>query len=317
MRSPGAADQIRVSVVAEWETALSAESSRGGASLAALRQQVAEQPGCETVICYDPGEAAEADIRSALGGGWPGPLTVVGVPGLDYYAKKNHGFTLTRGEIVVFVDSDLIPEPGWLGALVGSFDDWRASCIVGRTHLETSSWYERAVALFWIFEPRDASSELRPTRRLVSNNVAFRRALFAHMPFPERPTFRGQCSELAGLLESRRIPLHEQPAARASHPAPAGARQFLVRALWAGRDHAYYDALAGKAGLSQCLANWRTDLRHVRERIDQRAPVIGAGRLDALRAHVLGTVYYTAKALAYGLSRQASGGRPDPRPGVS
>jgi Glycosyl transferase family 2 len=314
---PSEKSAVKVSVVVEWETALEGKPSRAAACLASLRAQVAElQSPCETVLCFDPAQATEGSVRSALGGAWPGPLVVAAVPsGLDYYGKKNHGFTLTSGEVVVFVDSDVVPEPGWLRSIVAPFTDFRVSCVLGRTHLETSTSYERAVALFWIFEERDPSSALRPTGRLVSNNVAFRRALFAHLPFPDRPTFRGQCSELGSMLGARRIAMYEQPAARASHPAPDGVRRFLVRALHAGRDQAFYDGLAGPPGVRGSVRNWRADLANVRARITHRAPRIGAGRRDVLLARLLGVVYYTTKALGYAASqvpspRSAVRGRP-------
>jgi glycosyltransferase involved in cell wall biosynthesis len=285
---------VTVSIVVEWETVLEGKHARGAACLASLRTQVAS---AETVICFDPVEASEESVRAAIGADWPGTLIVAPVPSsLDYYGKKNHGFTLTTGDIVVFLDSDLIPESDWLRNLIEPFTDFRKSLVVGRTHLETSAMYERAVALFWIFDARD-ESPLRPTARLVSNNVAFRRALFKHFPFPDRPTFRGQCSELASILESRGITMYEEPSARASHPAPDGVRRFLSRAFHAGRDHAFYDALAGNASIAQSLRNWRTDRRHVRERIALRAPLIRANRADRAAARMLGHIYYATKAL--------------------
>ena len=290
---------MKVSIVVEWETVLEGKHARGAACLAALRAQVAQLPSCETVLCFDPEETAEQSVRAAIGGAWPGPLVVAAVPShLDYYGKKNYGFTLTDGEIVVFLDSDLIPEHDWLPNLVGPFADFRKSVVVGRTHLDTSTWYERAVALFWIFETRDPSSTVRATRRLLSNNVAVRRAVFTHFPFPERPTFRGQCSELASILEMRGIAMYEQPAARASHPAPDGVWRFLTRAAHSGRDQAFYDALNGTGGIGPSLRAWRVDLRHVRERIDLRAPLIGAGLGDVIAAFSLGFVFYAVKAMA-------------------
>ena len=288
---------MKVSIVVEWETVLEGKRSRGASCLASLRAQLAELPSCETVVCFDPHEATEESVRAALGGEWAGSIVIAAAPErLDYYGKKNHGFTLTSGDVVVFVDSDLIPESDWLRNLVAPFADFRVSLVVGRTHLETSTLYERAVALFWIFDARDASSSLRPTRRLVSNNVAFRRALFTHFPFPDRPTFRGQCSELASLLETRRIAMYEQPSARASHPAPDGVRRFFSRAWQAGHDHAFYDMLDGIASFRQATRNWRKDIRHVRERIAERSPLIGARSIDVIAARVLGHLYYATKA---------------------
>jgi Glycosyl transferase family 2 len=285
----------KVSLVVEWETVLEGKLARGAACLASLRAQVAQLASCETVICFDPFEASEESVRAATGAEWPGTLTIAAVPpALDYYQKKNHGFTLTTGEVVVFVDSDLIPEPQWLRDLVAPFSDFRVPIVVGRTHLETRTLYERAVALFWIFEAPDASP-LRPTRRLVSNNIAFRRTVFKYFPFPDRPTFRGQCSELGAILESHRIVMYEQPSAAASHPAPDGFRRFAARAWHAGTDSAFYDELDGVASLARCARTFAIDLCHVRERIAERAPLIGANALDRAAARALGFVYYAIK----------------------
>ena len=301
---------MSVSIVVEWDTVLEGKLSRGAACLASLRAQAGELPGCETVICFDPAEASPQSVRSAVGSEWPGTLVVAAVPSpLDYYQKKNYGFGLTTGDIVVFVDSDLIPEPNWLRNLIAPFSDFRVSLVVGRTHLETRTLYERAVALFWIFEAPD-SAPLRPTRRLVSNNVAFRRALFRHFPFPDRPTFRGQCSELASILGARRIVMYEQSSAAASHPAPDGWRRFITRAWHAGQDHVFYDALDGNASAGQCAHTYRIDLRHVRERIRHRAPLIGARIADKGAAFLLGFTYYTIKLLG-GLTALAVPGLPD------
>jgi hypothetical protein len=297
-----------VSVVLEWETALEAGRARAVGCLEAINRQLLElaRSGRETelVVCHDASEASGEEVAHALdeaaaGRGWPQAPIIAATPGhLDYYGKKNHGFGLTRGAIVVFLDSDLLPEDGWLASLVAAFDDYRRSVVVGRTHFDTATFYDRAVALFWIFETAEEAA-IRPTARLVSNNIAFRRAVFTHFPFPQRPTFRGQCSELGSILAAHHIPLFEQPAARASHPPPRSAAAFLSRAFHAGRDQAFYDALAGRADMRTLLAQWRLDLRHVRERIASRRRAVGAGPADLLLAALLGLLYYTTKAAGY------------------
>lgn len=52
---------------------------------------------------------------------------------------------------VVLPDSGLIPKPGWLKNLLVAFSDYRKPAVVGRTHMETRTLYERAEALFWAF----------------------------------------------------------------------------------------------------------------------------------------------------------------------
>lgn len=297
---------MNVSIVMEWETVLEGHGTRVRDGLAALRAQIAEHPTCETVICFDASESSEAAVREIVGNDWPGPLVIASAPShLDYYQKKNHGFAQTHGDVVAFLDSDLIPERDWLRNMIASFADYRVSVVIGRTHLETRTLYERAVAMFWIFDARDPGSELRPTRRLLSNNFAIRRNVFKQFPFPDRETFRGQCTELANILESRRIAMYEQPAARACHPAPDGVRRFVERAYHAGSDLAFYDALEGRASRDQRRTHYDADRQHVRERIADRGPIIGATRIDRIAARLLGTVYYTIKTLGYASALRA------------
>jgi hypothetical protein len=290
---------MKLSIVIEWDTVLEGKESRGAACLAALRAELETMDSAETIICFDRTESSEESVRRAIGQHWPGALIVAPVaPDVDYYEKKNYGFGLSRGEIVVFLDSDLIPEKSWLVNLLTPFRDFRRSVVVGRTHLETSTIYERGVALFWIFDTREQAA-VRPTGRLVSNNIAFRRNIFKHFPFPKRPTFRGQCSELAAILQSRGIALYEQPAARAAHPAPDGVRRFFQRAWSAGRDQAYYDRLEREEGMARSLQTFRADLARVRKRIMKRGPLLEATISDRFAAITLGAAYYAAKLFGY------------------
>ena len=297
-------------IVVEWETVLAGGYERAVRGLRAINRQLWALEASftappEVIVCFEAAEASEASVRSALatadeGRGWPGTLRIAGAPDrLDYYQKKNFGFSLSTNEIVVFVDSDLVPEPEWLEGLVAAFADFNTSVVVGRTHLETGSIYERAVALFWIFDARDGSSVLRQTRRLISNNVAFRRPLFARLPFPVGPSFRGLCSELASMLTARGVPMHEHTGARACHPAPDGPRQFFTRALHAGADQYFYDALAAPAGLERCAGQWATDVRRVVRRAAERRAAIGAGIPSVAVALLLGLAFYSTKAAGY------------------
>ena len=286
-----------VSVVVEWETALATGDARAALSIRALHRELLDVPA-EVIIPFDPREVTQGSIVDAVrqAGQWPGRVDVVAVPeGTDYYGKKNFGFDRSTGEIVVFVDSDIIVEPGFLRSLVEPFRDFRKSVVVGRTHLDTASVWQRAVALFWIFDAREEPL-LRPTRRLLSNSVAFRRAVFKQFPFTIRPTYRGPCTELAETLTSRAIVMWEQTAARAAHPAPANVAAFVERAFHAGTDEWFYD---DDPSLAHCVATWRGDLRNVAERIERRRHVIGAGIPSIVLAWISGFAYYGVKAIGY------------------
>lgn len=298
------------SIILEWETGQECGRGRAEAGLAELNRQMWEERNAfaappELVLVFDPLEADRSQVEAAAASagaerGWPGRFEIAAAPRrLDYYQKKNFGFARSRGEVAIFLDSDLSPEPGWLGALIRPFADPAKSVVVGRTHFETGSLYERAVALFWIFDERIERDELRPTRRLVSNNIAFRRRVFAALPFPDRPTYRGQCGELGARLNRLGIVMHEATAARAVHPAPAGPRAFAARAAHAGDDTAAYAALEGRAGRLEPLREWRRDLASVRRRIAARAPAVRAGAAERAAALALGALYYSIKAGAY------------------
>ena len=304
-----------VSIVLEWETGEESGGSRARLCLREINRQIREASHLfaappELILVHDPSPAARAAAAEAASGlSWAGRFEVAEPDhALGYYAKKNFGFGRSRGEIVVFVDSDLAPEPGWLETIAAPFADPARSVVVGLTHFETRTLYERAMALFWIFEARCGEARVRPTRRLVSNNIAFRRALFAALPFPDRDTYRGPCSELGAKLGALGVTMYEATAARAAHPAPAGAGAFARRAFRAGRDAAFYARLEGRDGSWAWFEEWRRDLGSVRRRVSERSPAIGAGP-DARAAGVaLGAVYYSIKAAGFATAERAPGG---------
>jgi len=53
-------------------------------------------------------------------------------------AARNAGVAATTGALVAFVDSDCLPPPGWLAALVGHFDDPAVGAVAPRVRATTS-----------------------------------------------------------------------------------------------------------------------------------------------------------------------------------
>jgi hypothetical protein len=297
------------SILVEWETEAACTRARVIAGLTELRRQLAElQPEfaapAETIVCHDPDEAGRASLLAALAaaGGrdlWPGSLRLVSPPRrVGYYQKKNFASGFAGNPIIVFLDSDLNIEPGWLEALLKPFGDSRVSVLVGHTHLEARTRFERAVALFWLFGPRRPEPRLRTTPSLVANNCAFRRGLFARFPFPQLPTFRQACADLSWRLSASGFVLYQELGARASHPPPRGAF-FLVRAFEAGRDQHYLDDRGGGASLGRCRGQFAKDLNQAARRISMRRNALQADALDAAAGRVLGCLYCSVKAAGY------------------
>ncbi|HEY6926857.1 MAG TPA: glycosyltransferase [Steroidobacteraceae bacterium] len=297
-------------VILELETALACDPDRVAQTLRVLRlqlQQIApnlrEAP--EVLITYDrrhwSEQALQTIIDRAVGPHpWPGRLVAAAVPlSSGYYEHKNFGFSLTERELIVFLDGDLVPDGGWLQAMLQPFEDFRVSVVVGNTYMDTSSLYARCVALFWIFEARAEQPEVCRTRRLVSNSVAFRRALFAKCPFPRRDTYRGQCSELARILESKGIALYLSSGAQSCHPAPKGLSGFVERAIFSGHDECVYCSLDGPVGAGHAFTAFRRDLASVRKRVGRRASQIGTSGAAAVMACILGFTFYSLKLIAF------------------
>ncbi len=299
------------SIILEWETVLEGGMDRVQQGLAEMRRQIAElsprmDAPPEIVICHDPEVISPEDLTALLqrnlgtAGGFGTEIQLCQVPpDADYYEKKNIGASQSRNGIFLFFDTDLVPDAGWLEAMLAPFCDWNISVVVGATHLDHVRTYEMAVALFWIFHPAQPDQPLRATRRLVSNNIAFRRQVFERFPFPHRPTHRGQCTELGIQLMGAGITMYEQTGARASHPPPPGFSGFVKRAWAAGLDVYFYDRQAEHASMAECREHLVTDARSVARRIRERKQKLRPQLLQLAAAWFLGWTYYVIKASGY------------------
>jgi GT2 family glycosyltransferase len=197
----------------------------------------------ETRACARPLEVllvhdGEAPPRTWLEDcGMPPVWREVAAPGAGYYDLRNLGAARASGDILVFLDSDAIPDDGWLSGLLDPFDDPAVLVAAGCAYIEPDSLYSRAFALAWFFPLREEPKPRTPADGFFVNNVAFRRSTFLAHPFTPVPgTSRGACVALARELRDAGITIWKTTAAQVSHPPPHGGRHFVVRALAQGRD---------------------------------------------------------------------------------
>ena len=227
-----------VSLVVEWDNVRLAGATRARAMLERLRQELGAdgRRALEVLLVHDgrPGDVAEARRILAPSGV---DLRVVSAPGCGYYELKNAGARAARGELVAFLDCDVIPEPGWLGALLEPFSDPGVAVVAGATYLDSDSLWGRAMALAAVFELRAETAGIVPVAGFSANSVAFRRETALAFPFPEvAGSSRASCVVLSHQLAEARVGMVASRGARAAHPAPAGIRRAFVRALVHGRD---------------------------------------------------------------------------------
>jgi hypothetical protein len=256
-----------ITVIVEWENVLLSEKQRSELMLARLSEQArALNRSVEVIVVCDPAGADLAGLRSLLterlgpADDASLPWRLISAPGLHYYEIKNRGAAEARGQIVIMLDSDVIPDAGWLAELVNPFDGPAVAVVAGNTYLDPQGLYSRAFALGWIF-PRRSETPARHDggTHFWANNVAFRREVFARNPFPapDDGSTRGACADLADFLRGQGIHIWETTAAQVSHPPPNGLQHFLARAVAEGRDWGQRCRRAGKP-------RWRLPYRGLR-----------------------------------------------------
>lgn len=281
-------------MLVEWENVLLAEDDRSVKMLHALSGQLHDvDASFELLVVYNPegseGGAVERVIAEHFRptGRHAGmPVRVEALEGAHYYAMRNRGAAMARGDVLLCLDSDVIPEAGWLkGVLTPILTNPEIRVIGGTTYIEPDTWFGRAFGSGWIFEPRDPDDSLRSGElHFWANNVAFRRRFFLETPYDEN-TENGETRNgdwrLRNRLRREGIPVWISTGARVSHPAPNGLRHTIVRGLGEGRDQAVMWSERGKSKPSQffraidfAFGRVKRTWRHVtRRRADLRMPL--------------------------------------------
>ena len=286
----------RASIVIEWDNVRLAGASRARTMLERLRDELAgEDSGdFEILLVHDgrPGEVAEAEQLLAPSGV---DVRVVAAPGCDYYELKNAGARESRGELVVFLDCDVVPEPGWLRAMLDPFRDEAVAGVAGATYLDPTGLWGKSLALAWVFGLRDERGEVARTTHFFANSFALRRETALASPFPKIPgTSRASCVALAKRFADEGVVIVQARGARAAHPPPDGVVRAVRRALAHGRDTVMLEAAgAGPSATPTALVQRVSEILYGVVRDHRR---VGLSTAAVPLALVIAAGYYACAA---------------------
>jgi hypothetical protein len=297
------------SISIEWENARFAELERTRRMLRELRRQLLALPPParppQINFLFDRRTIDSAMVESVIAAEFqpetvPAGTRIIPNEGLRYYEQKTFGARLYDGELTLFLDSDVVPEPGWLEAMLESFETADVGVVAGATYIECESFYSKAFALFWFFGLRDPAANLERATFFHANNCAFRSEVFLAHPFPDLPIYRGQCSVLCHRLEESGISIYLQKKARVAHPVPQTAWYFLARAMNNGRDEVLVQDLVARRNrppLRTVFWNFRAGMLKSFRKIRGHARDVQLTPVAAVAAYAVALAYFGLKAM--------------------
>lgn len=233
------------SILIEWENALASADTRPGLVLRELAAQASSaiQDGAwaELLVMYDPNLVDTSQLQVLVDQSMQPSQDrirwrLVSAKNLHYYSMKNLGVKKAFGEYIIFLDSDVIPDPGWLSRIVGAMKDSKYSVLASSVYVDMDGFMNKVLGLIWVFDPVPKSDKIVRVDRFRSNSVAIRRILLERYPFPEIPgRSRGSEFYLAMRMHHDGIQLYQHLGARLSHPRPLGKDTWAKAIAW-GRD---------------------------------------------------------------------------------
>jgi hypothetical protein len=191
-------------------------------------------PGRDTISALPSVQATLSNMQVELGE--LADFQLVELPGLRYYELKNEAAKKASGDIIVFLDSDIVVQPGWLQVLLEPFKDRDVQVSAGVTGFLPEDFMSRTFALIWFFPLPNDRPEKLAKRALHANNVAFRRNWFLKNPYPSNDGFKVSCVVHERMLRSDGVKI-ARPHAVGYHRFWAEGFDFILwRAFVAGRD---------------------------------------------------------------------------------
>jgi hypothetical protein len=312
---------MHVSLIIECENVKDVGTDRAGRVMRALREQIVDVYARrairgEIMVMHAAGSTNADEVRvavcAALGPSCPWPVRAIACEGppYQYYEQKNLAGRLAQGDLLLYLDSDCIPQPGWLESLLAAFDRPDVVVCAGVTSIDRDTRYSRLFAFLSDWPIHDPGAEpLVVDHSFNANNVAFRRATFRAHPYPDNGSYKARCVQLWQELAASGITIHRANRALVLHPAPVNPRHFAAKAIGLGHDYGLQFRNRGGAGRRPALAfaqaKFSQNFSATRARLlaSERPVAVGTRAL----ALALSAVYFAIAAAATVAATRAHG----------
>ena len=228
---------------------------------------------------------------------------------LTYYQMKHQGAMAATGNMLIFLDSDVIPEEGWLDALLNAALEPDVKIVCGNTYIESNGLIGKTFAAFWFFPLRSERSDLEQNVQCYANNLACSNEFYRLHPFTDIPgTNRGVLSVMKRQLEEQGIYMHRCHSAQVAHPAPNGIVHFMVRAIGRGRN-LYFSKKTTDIESSGTFSDsvklqWSKYLKGLR-RLKNNHAKVGLRTIQLPLAFLIVSLYYGLSTLGFLFSNVA------------
>jgi glycosyltransferase involved in cell wall biosynthesis len=224
-----------VSIVIETVTALfdappSAIVEQLRPTLAAIKRQSWPADRIETIVVVDP-DVPQAEFER-LCQTYPGVRFVAALR-TGYFAAKNRGAAVARGEFVLLLDADCVPEEEWIERLMGRFEDGVA-VVAGRTRYAETGAMTRLMSIpdfGYVLTAEDGEAT-----GFNLNNLAYRRDVLLAFALDERIARNGACYFQFHQLRAAGHRVVYEPAARVAHALDGGNFGFVRKHFDRGYD---------------------------------------------------------------------------------
>jgi glycosyltransferase involved in cell wall biosynthesis len=95
--------------------------------LEGLTAQARQYPDCEIIVVINgPKGSALVEAIAQF------PVRLLNEPKRGVSIARNHAVSQAKGDILIFVDDDILVSPGWLEEIVKGFQDPQVCCVTGR-----------------------------------------------------------------------------------------------------------------------------------------------------------------------------------------